>query len=136
MTQELDREIAKVENTFLGVEDHGILTATIGFTGNNGSWGQGTPGYGLDAYNGDRAKKKPAPQYPQDRVGTAFGMEFIRRLLQAFGVNQWEDIKGRTVFVVREGGRFGTIVGIEPLPTEGGKAFMFKELEDLADKGV
>lgn len=130
-TPEYLKEIAKVESTFLGIEDHGILTATVGFKLGSGSY-QSTPGYGFDVYNGERADPKPAPEYPQDRVGSRFGMEFIRRLLEAFGVDEWDKIRGRTVYVLREE-PYGFIKGIEPLPTEGGKRFIFDELGVLGD---
>ena len=110
------RQIAKADRLFLGYEDHGILTCTVMFDG--GGWGQGTPGYGFDEHD----------EETKSRVVTSpFGLAFIARLMQAFGVDEWNKIKGRTIFVLRQE-PFGPIVGLHPLPTEKGKRFVFEEL--------
>ena len=114
---EYERELGKIVETYLGVEDHGILTATLGI--DFGGAQQGIGGYFLDAYDATR----------ESRHGTAEGMEFVRRLLKACGVEQWEKLRGRTVYVLRKQGegRWGAIVGIENLPTESGERFLFEE---------
>lgn len=95
------KELAKIESTFLGFEDHGILTAYVNV--NYGSASQGIGGYDL-----------------RDKAGP-----FIDRLLKACGVTSWEKLVGRTIYVLSEGGR---VVGICPLPTEPGTAFIFSEV--------
>lgn len=124
----IEKRIAKVENTFLGVEDHGILTAIIYL--DYGGAGQGAGMYTFDTYNEPREGIPYAPMYDSERVGTAYGMEWIRRTLQAFGVDTWEQLKGRTIFAYSEHSK---VHGFEPLPTEGGKKFMFDELGVLAN---
>src|SRR5438045_1865374 len=110
-TQAHTETIAKITGAFLGWEDHGILTCTL--TLDYGGSGQGTPGYGLDEPRQDAAGKHIG------RFGTAFGMEFVARLMRACGVNQWDAIKGRTVIAIRDGeGWNGLVRGIKPLPTE------------------
>ena len=124
----IEKRIAKVESTFLGVEDHGMLTAIIDL--DYGGAGQGAGLYVFDAYNAPDARQgQYAPMYDNDRVGTAYGMEWIRRVLEAFGVDKWEALKGRTIFAYAEHSK---VHGFEPLPTEEGKKFMFDELEVLA----
>lgn len=79
---------AVIESTKLGPEDHGIFTAYL--TLNYGGSGQGFGGYALDRHNGNRGASS-------ERVGTAYGMEFIRRVMATVGVEKWEDLKGKHV---------------------------------------
>jgi hypothetical protein len=117
------QRIAKIESTQLGYEDHGILTAYLQVS-YGGGLHQGVGGYGFDEYVGERGKGK--------RIGTAYGMEFVARLLRACGVERWEQLPGRTVYVLTDEsqpmGFGGKAVGIEPLPTEPGERFMFEDL--------
>lgn len=113
----MHKEIAKIESTFLGVEDHGIFTAMLNV--NYGGSGQGIGGYSLDDYDPER----------KTRIGTAFGAEFIKRVLGVCGVSEWEKVKGRTIFVLRQSEGFGSkVLGIASLPTEGNETFLFQDL--------
>lgn len=121
------RDIAKITSTMLGYEDHGILTCYL--TVDYGSGGcQGVGGYGMDMPirdDDDRFVK---------RVGTAYGMEFVCRIIKACGVETWEQVKGRTIFVLQDlpedASAWGTsrVIGIENLPTERGERFIFADL--------
>ena len=114
------REIAKIEGVFLGFEDHGIFTCYIHFDYGKGG-AQSGGGYAFSQY--DRETER--------RVGSRFGCEFVMRLLNACGVDEWSKLKGRTVFAIRDREGFqGRVIGIEPLPTEPGERFIFKELAD------
>ncbi len=77
---------AIIESTMLGSEDHGILTAYLRL--NYGGSGQGFGGYALDRFTGPGSSAG-------ERVGTAYGMEFIRRVMKTVGVEKWEDLKGK-----------------------------------------
>jgi hypothetical protein len=129
-----ETEIAKAESTMLGVEDHGILTCMIHMKVGGG--GQGAGGYAFDGpVKGTSLEDKYDDGTYSRRVGSAFGMEFIRRLLLAFGVDEWEQIPGRTVFVLRnKGDSWGPIKGFRPLPTENGYEFVFSDLDVLVEK--
>lgn len=85
-----DREIknAKITGTTLGYEDHGILTCfiSLSYGGSSQSFG----GYALDSPQRKDGK-------PSGRIGTAYGMEFIRRILEVVGVSKWEDLVGEHV---------------------------------------
>lgn len=113
--------IAKVESTFLGVEDHGIFTAMVHVS--YGGSGQGIGGYALDTY----------VESTKERRGTDYGMEWIRRFLNAAGVDSWEKLVGRTFIVLKDGDEWtGKVVGIKPLPTEKGKQFLFEDIGFMA----
>jgi hypothetical protein len=111
-------EIAKIERTTLGYEDHGIFTCMLHL--NFGGGGQGAGGYSLDGSverDGERV-----------RCGTAFGMEWVIRAMRAAGVREWSEVTGRTVLVLREPEDRRLIAGIKPLPTERGEPFIFADL--------
>ena len=84
-------QVATIDSTFLGWEDHGILTAYLQC--NWPGMGIGVGGFGLDKSTG-------APDYA--RVGTAYGLDHIMRLMQTVGVHKWEDLKGKTVIILFE----------------------------------
>jgi len=101
-TASLTRELARIERTHLGFEDHGILTLSLQV--NYGSASQGIGGYPILTNAGP----------------------WIDRILQACGVGQWEKLVGRTIYVLTDGHR--RVVGIENLPTEQGNRFLFAEV--------
>ena len=117
---ELDAEIAKIESTFLGYEDHGILTAYIQFQ--MGSSGQSAGGLMFSW----------RPKGEKEQFAEA-GMAFVSGVLRGCGVIQWEKLVGRTVFVLREE-PYAKIIGIRPLPTEKGAEFLFSEMDELYAK--
>lgn len=115
------RAIGKIRETFLGFQDHGILTAWL--TIEDGLYTQGTPAMmGFE-------EPKPGMDYkdPKNRQGSAFGMEFVRRIIKAVGVEKWEDLMGRTIVILRDTSD-RNIMGIENLPTERGERVMFGEV--------
>ena len=83
----MSREIknAVIEYTFLGIEDHGIFTFTIGLK-YEGS-GQGFGGYALDSYD----------KVTDSRIGWPVGIEMIRKILEALEVDSWEKLPGKIV---------------------------------------
>lgn len=103
-----DWRIAKIKDTFLGYEDHGIITIMLSV-----DYGGAAQGVGLYDLGSRSRDAKPGMW---DR--------WIKGVLSACGVEQWEKIRGRTIMVLIEG---GVPAGIKPLPTEPGKAFWFKD---------
>ncbi len=101
-TGTVTRTIARIERTYLGIEDHGILTGYLHVT--YGGTAQGIGGYNIRGNGG----------------------EYVAAVLGACGVEQWEKLVGRTIYVLTDENR--TPIGIEPLPTEQGKPFMFAEV--------
>lgn len=104
--------IGKITRTFLGANEdsHGILTATLDIDHGGSSCRIG--GYALGTKD------------------TAFGMQFVKHLMDAAGATKWEEMAGRTIFVIRQGDAYGPAIGIENLPTERGGRFIFHELAD------
>jgi hypothetical protein len=78
---------AKITGTMLGTEDHGILSCFVYLEWKGA--GQGFGGYCLDTPIKDGKGKFKC------RQGTAYGMEFISRILRTVGVDKWEDLKGK-----------------------------------------
>lgn len=81
---------AEIESTFLGFEDHGILTCYLHLRYDGG--GQGFGGFCLDNFS----------EVDSRRVGSAFGAEFIRQVLLTVGVERWEDLPGQRIRVEAE----------------------------------
>jgi len=100
---EYTRELAKIERTFLGFEDHGILTGFLHVT--YGSAAQGIGGYTITPVAGP----------------------YIERTLKACGVDSWEKLRGRTIYVLTDPST-RRVEGIENLPTEPGERFVFTEV--------
>jgi hypothetical protein len=80
------REIrnARITNTQLGTEDHGIFTAWINVEYDGG--GQGFGGFALDEPMKDEVGKFLG------RVGTAYGMNFVKGIMEAVGAESWEKL--------------------------------------------
>lgn len=103
MSDDYTREIAKITRTHLGPEEHGILTGMLHVT-----YGGGASQF-LGGYDLRRSTAGP----------------FIAATLKACGVDRWEDLVGRTIYVLTKDRR---VEGIEPLPTERGERFIFADL--------
>jgi hypothetical protein len=114
----MEEKIAKIERVFLGREDHGIFTCIVSF--NYGNSGQSGGMYALDEPDHESE--------PFRRRGTAFGMEFVIRLIDAVGVREFSELADKTVIALID--ERGMVAGLKPLPTESGKEFIFKDLAD------
>ena len=79
---------AKIKDTMLGIEDHGIMTFMLHLD-YEGS-GQGAGGYSLDT-----PIKKDGQHW--QRVGTAGGMNLVMEIMKVVGVSKWEDLKGKYI---------------------------------------
>jgi len=104
-------QIAKITGTFLGANEdsHGILTATLTVDYGTRGGGQRIGGYNLSTKT------------------SAFGMQFVNALMDAAGASSWEELKGKTILVITDG-KQGPVIGIQNLPTERGRRFIFDEL--------
>jgi len=91
----MNKRLAKISSASLEIKERGILNFWIHVDYEEGC-SQGIGGIALDSY--DKAKNK--------RVGTAYGCEMIRRILLAFDVNDFSELKGKHLWVIGEGEGF------------------------------
>ena len=113
--------IASITDTFLGVEDHGVLTGTL--TIKRGGTLQTIGGYFFDQYNPET----------EEREVLTFGMDFIRTTLSTVGVSSWEALKGQTILLLGDSDR--NVVGIANI-WDPQKVFIFKDLATMWDDRV
>lgn len=112
----MKKELGKVEKADLFIEDHGCLTFFIYL--DFGGSSQGFGGLTLDEWS----KKDDR------RIGTAAGLDLILRLLSLFSVDRLSEIKGRSVFAVREKSEgFGPIIGLELPQFDGGASLLVED---------
>lgn len=84
--------LGTINYTHIGPEDHGIFSVNVDFS--FGGSGQGTGHYSLGEHG--------------EYLGT-----FVKNFLDVVGVDEWEKLRGRSVFVLRraDDGWGGTIKG-------------------------
>lgn len=97
----IETKNAVITGTMLGIEDHGIMSCMVFL--DYGGGGQAFGGYSLDTPIKDAAGKFLR------REGTAYGMEFIARVLRATGAESWEKLKGTHVRVRADYGKVHAI---------------------------
>lgn len=96
--QNLQTQNAQIAATQLGYDDHGIVTAflQLQWPGMGGGFG----GYVLHS------------DHPHSGL-TAFGMQYLRSVLDVVGVRTWEELAGKHVRIVQEpGSNLNRIIGI------------------------
>lgn len=93
-------ENAKIHSTFLGYEDHGILTASIELRFEGG--GQSFGGWSFDEPI-EHGTSRP-------RKATPVCGEFIRSITSLFG--KWESLPGQYVRMYKHEGHPGPIIAI------------------------
>lgn len=104
-------ENAKITDTMLGIEDHGIMTCFIFCEFENGVCGFG--GYSLDG--------KPVDGIEKNTI------KAIRQILEVVGVDTWEQLKGKNIRV-EHSGLGGSITRIGNIIKD--KWFSFKDYFD------
>jgi hypothetical protein len=122
----MNRQLAKITDAGLEIKERGSLTFWIHVNYENGG-SQGIGGLCLDDY--DEEKKT--------RFGSAYGCEMIRRLLLELDVNNFNEMKGKLIWVHGEGSGFSfTPKGVERLAVDGGKEpLIFEEVYDAFSIG-
>lgn len=94
---------AVIERTTLGYEDHGVMVGWLHLE-YRGS-GQGAGGYVLDS-----------PEKTEDgkshRVGTGYGLDWIIRVLETVGVDNWESLSRARINILKSTDAWGPIEGI------------------------
>jgi hypothetical protein len=84
---------ATIKSTFLGYEDHQILTCFLNL--DYGDSGQSFGGYALDAYDKDK----------DDRVATVACGTWIKEILEVVELKSWEKLPGTHIRVKQDNGR-------------------------------
>lgn len=98
-----DGKLARIKRTQLGYEGHGIPTAWLHCEGD--AWGQGAGGWNL------RGEAMSA---------------FVMGVIDALGVNDWEQVAGQQVLLLYGEGSTYPVEGIRRVV--GGKPFMFRQV--------
>jgi len=88
---------ARIASTFLGIQDHGIMTFLLPI--DDGCCSQGYGGFGLDKGR-------------LDIMGEGIGINAIRAILECLGVKKWEDLPGTLIRVRRSSRSSDRIDGI------------------------
>lgn len=83
---------AKIDYVKLYIEDHNILTFSIGF--DLGSGGCALEGYALD--QSFRVNKNDN-KWDYERKSSPAGLDCMRKIMEVVGVRSWEDLKGKYV---------------------------------------
>lgn len=111
MTTEYNRILAKITGARLSIKERGILTFHINV--DYDEWGSQTiGGYALDGYDRER----------NERIGSAYGCEMIRRLLLFFDVDDFSEMADKYVYVLGEGDGFSfKPVGFKSFRLDSGK---------------
>lgn len=83
---------ARIESVSLGIEDHGHLTCFLNLDYGNGTH-QSFGGYSLDEPTFDEEHNFI------NRVGSAYGMQFIKSVIDTVGCSSWEKLQGNYIRV-------------------------------------
>lgn len=83
---------AKIDYVKLYIEDHDILTFSIGL--DLGSGGCALGGYALDQLF--RVNKNDN-KWDYERKSSPAGLDCMRKIMEVVGVRSWEDLKGKYV---------------------------------------
>lgn len=99
---EIHPTIAKVTNCQIGFEDHGIFGIVVDL-----DYGRSAQSLGWYGLAGDE------------------GYALMKAILRACNAKTFDQVKGRTVYALRDGSGLGGLVrGLAPLPTERGTGFL------------
>lgn len=119
----MNKQLAKISKASLEIQERGILNFWIHVDYEEG-YSQGVGGIALDEW----CKEK------EERVGTAYGCEMIRRLLLELCVNDFSEMKGKHIWVIGGGeGLSFKPVGIQALRGDNPKSepVMFSEVAEM-----
>lgn len=109
------KELARVDSFFLGREAHGVFTLIINF--DSGSWKPSFGNVPFDTYEKNFDK----------RVGHARGIDFMLRIMEIFGVDEFKRIVGEPVFLLIEKPNSGLVLGLEAPPWRQSKRFILED---------
>lgn len=129
MSDEPYKKIAKITSTHLGWDDRGFFRADLSV-----DYGDSTQVIGLMAL-GHQAihSRDPAVREAGLPIMRRAAGAFVAGVLAACGVDRWEDLRGRTIFVLcADDSWSANRIGLENLPTEPGRKFLFREWHEFS----
>ena len=116
----MHKKLARIESTFLGIEDHGILTSWLDVKYEEGG-NQGVGMYSFDQRDKDSKKI----------IGHPSAAIWLRNVLEVAGVDEWDKLPGKMLYVLTEEDEWNSkVLGIAALALRADKTFMFDEMSD------
>jgi len=106
------KDLAKIKSTFLGYEDHGIMTAMMQIDYEESGNSQGIGGWTLN---------------------NAKGIQFIIHTLKTTGVGCWEKLPGTMIYVISDDEYHGPVRGIQGLSFKGTRPDPFIFADVMSD---
>lgn len=101
-------KLARITSARLELQDREILSFWITVNYEDG-FSQGVGGIALDEWDAEK----------EERQGTAYGCEMIRRLLLELGVNDFSEMAGKHIWVIGEEAGFAfTVKGLRALKVD------------------
>lgn len=91
----MNKELARIKSTRLGYEDHGIFTHAIDVEYDSGM----CQSIGMNIMDTPIPYDKEKEEF-KGREGTAYGMDCIIGILKGAGVEKWEDLPGKYIWVI------------------------------------
>lgn len=121
---ETNKELAIVNSVKLVKQDTPCLTFYIDIDYENG-FSQSIGGYALDEYSKKHSK----------RIGTAYGCEMIRQILDLFKVDDFSQIKNKNIWVLGTGsGLSFKPIGIQMLRNDGSESLIFDDVLEMFEE--
>ncbi len=114
------RKIGRIQKATLGFNDREMVTLYLDM--DYGGACQLVGGFHMALGLGENARTRP------------YAMEYVLGVLRACGVGAWNEVQGRTVFLLWPNSDWWNVmpVGMENLPTEPGQRFLFETPPKLA----
>ncbi|KQO98119.1 hypothetical protein [Leifsonia sp. Leaf264] len=125
----LFQENATITRTTLGFDPERLFFTFWVWVDLEGGGGHGFGDYALD-------RPHPHPGHRGERIPTEYGMQMISAIIRAVGVNNWEELVGQPIKVVREAGERTRIIGIVPADGHSGVPLLFDDVADATRWGA
>ena len=114
----MDEQLALITDAWFGLNDRNMLDCWVYLDYEEGGCSQGFGGIGLTNYDKES----------RETIGTAFGCDYFLQLLNTFGVDRIEKLKGKYCFAIREEGFNGLVRGLKSMRADGNKTFLVADL--------
>lgn len=112
----MKKKLAQITSACFNLQDRGIFILDIFVDYENG-WSQGVCNLCIDTYDKEKGK----------RVGTGKGMDLIISVLNLFGCNNLNELRGKHCFVLLDEKK-DKVIGIESLRCDGSKQLIYEDI--------